>query len=241
MKNNSIKYWIIGLIWSIYACDNKNITGYREIDDNYKFKKSEAVFKEDILLERYFLDPKSDSVYTIIKNSKDEVSRGWTYNFVRIGDWFFENKKKLDSIYNYVNYCGGIHHVNTIQYFVDGKPQYDKGYWHEFIYNSTNIKKDERVEVEIKINYDKELYKENLMLYLFQDPVYNADYCDFKQFKKDSLPSFGDDNYTLGIRPAEEGINTIQGYYILLPKKQEMKDGIIGVKAVFFRLDFEVN
>lgn len=225
----------------MYACDNKNSTGYREIDDKYTFKKSEVVFHEDILLKWYFLDSKSDSVYAIIKNSKEEVSRGWTYNFVRIGDWFFENKKQLDSMYNYVNYCGGIHHVNTIKYFNHGKPLYDKGYWHEFIYDSVNIKKDERVEVEIKINYDKALYKENLMLYLFRDPVYNADYCDFKQFQKDSVPSFGDDHYTLGIRPVDKGMNTIQGYYILLPKKQEKKDGTIGLKAVFFHLDFDVN
>lgn len=240
-KKNKLNSIVIAVILLIYSCNKIEKSNYAEVDGNFSFRKVEIIENDSLKLKRYLINGKSDSVYNIIVDSKQIVSRGWTYNFTRIGDWFFESKERLDSVYNYVNYCGGIHHINTIKYFNNNKPLYNKGYWHEFIYDSTNIKKDERFEVEMKINYDKELYQENLILYLFRDPVYNADYCDFKQFKKDSLPSFGDDNYTLGIRPVDEGINTIQGYYILLPKKQDKVDGTIGVKAIFFRLDFEVN
>ncbi|MDM1044457.1 hypothetical protein HX004_13820 [Myroides sp. 1354] len=241
MKKNNIKYWIIGLVLSICACDNENITGYKEIDDNYTFKKPEVVFKEDILLKRYFLDSKSDSVYTIIKNSKGEVSRGWAYKFIRIGNWFFENKKQLDSIYNYVNYCGGIHHINTIQYFVEGKPQYEKGYWYELHYDTLNLKENKPIDVEIKVNYDKNLYERNIALYFFRESISNADYCYFKELKKDSLPSFGKDYYSFEITPKYKGIHSINGFYILLPKKQSNANQMVDLKPVFFKFDLDVK
>ncbi|EHQ41266.1 hypothetical protein [Myroides odoratus] len=241
MEKNSIKYWIIGLIGLIYACDNKKKTGYREIDDNYIFKKSEVVFKEDILLKRYFLDSKSDSVYAIIKNSKDEVSRGWTYKFVRIGDWFFESKKQLDSIYNYVNYCEGVHHINTIQYFVDGEPQNDKGYWFEFSYDTINLREKMPIDIDIKVNYDKTLYEKNIALYFFRESISNANYCYFKELKKDSLPSFGEDYYSFEIIPKYKGKHSINGYFVLLPNKQSNSNDMIDLKPIFFKLDLNVK
>ncbi|WP_413514105.1 hypothetical protein [Myroides odoratus] len=237
---NSLKITLLVMSFLLYACDNRKTTGYSEIDQNYTFKQKERIERDDVVLNRYLFDSKSDSVYSIITDSKGVVSRGWTYNFRRIGDWYFEHNQQIDSIYNYINYCGGIHHVNTIKYIVNDKSQFTKGYWHEFIYDKTDIKQNKAFNFEIKINYDKELYKENLMLFLFHDEVYNADYCDFKKFTKDSMPSFGDDFYNVRITPKDRGTNNIQGYYLLMPKKQLEKD-IIGLKPVFFREDFEVK
>lgn len=235
-----LKFLLIVMVCFSYACDNRKSTGYSMVDENFTFDQVENIKRDSLVLKRYFLSSKSDSIYNVITEDKGLISRGWTYNFVRIGDWYFERNKQIDSIYNYINYCGGLHHVNTIQYVVNDKPLFTKGYWHEFIYDKTDIKQNEAFSFEIKINYDKELYKENLMLFLFHDKVYNADYCDFQKFTKDTIPSFGDDFYNVNIIPTEKGLNTIQGYYLLLPVKQLEKD-IIGLKPVFFREDYEVK
>ena len=240
-KKSKLNSFIIGLILLIYSCNKIEKTNYDEVDGNYSFSKLEIIENNSLKLKRYLINSKSDSVYNIIVDSEQTISRGWTYNFVRIGDWFFESEKQLDSIYNYVNYCGGVHHINTIQYIADGKPQYEKGYWHEFHYDTLNLKENKPIDVEIRVNYDKNLYEKNIALYFFRESVSNADYCYFKELEKDSLPSFGEDYYSFEITPKYKGRHSINGYYVLLPKKQSNANHTVDLKPIFFKLDLDVK
>lgn len=246
-NNTRVKQFIpicfVGLvILFLTACNESVVTGFNEVDKNYSFRSIEVKHTSELQLKRYFFREKSDSVYTVIAYNSGEVDRGWTYKFKRIGDWYFENKNQsVDSIVNYITYCGGLHHMNTIKHFYNNEPQLDSGFWHEFVYDSIDIRRKKAFELELKVNYDKTRYEGTMYLCLFNNPVYHADYCDFKSFTKDSIFSYGDDFYNVRITPQDQGVNSIQGYYTLLPKKQRKIDESKNLKVVFFRLDFDAK
>lgn len=235
---------LISLVVLLCCCSctgTLNKTNIKEVDDKYTFSKKEDISIDSIRLKRYLLTTNQDSVFNMIIEP-NRISKGWTYKYVRIGDWVFENSNQIDSIYNYVNYCGGLHKISSIKYFNGSKPEYTKGRWHEFVYDSLSVKLNEPFDLKITTHYDKELYRGNFMMLLFRDPVYNADYCDINSFVKDSLPSYGKDYYELRVTPTEKGVNTVQGCYFLLPNNQPLKVGeTVGSVRVFFRLDFNVK
>lgn len=243
MSNLKTRILFITVILIMCACYNTGIkTNVREVDKKYIFSKKEEQDFDSVRLKRYLLNTNNDSAYTIIVEPNSVISRGWSYKFIRIGDWYFETDNKLDSICSYVNYCGGVHHINTVKVFNNNKPNSNKGKWHEFIYDSINSKVDNPFMLKLNIYYDKERYAENFWMYLFRDPIYNADYCDIDSLTKDSLPSYGDDFYELRITPKDKGKNTIQGYYLLKLKEEYTKpENKASFIRVFFRLDFEAK
>ncbi|WP_230848011.1 hypothetical protein [Myroides odoratus] len=242
MRKINICCLLLMMISFFYSCSDKPRTGFKEIDDQFKFiNKIESNF--DSLSKSasfYYLEKQPDSIYVVVHGENDNISRGWTYNYIRTGDWFFENdRNEVDSIVNYINYHG-MHNGNTIKYFTKGVLQRNKGYYYYFNYNAENIQKDKPVEIEIELFYDKEKFVGSLQLFLFKDSQRITDYGDFLELDKDSITSYGEDSYYLRITPRDEGVNTIQGYYTLLPKKEFAKDEI-NVKPIFFRLDLDVK
>lgn len=235
-KNNNYPLLLI-MIFFMYSCSDNVKTGFKEIDNQFKFiNKIDTSFDSlPIKAVSYYLEKQSDSVYVVVNDDDNKISRGWAYNDVRIGDWYFENKsEEIDSIVNYINY-NGMYNGNTIKYFSNGVLQIDKGYYYQFSYNAENIKKDEPVEIDMQLCYDKQKFVGSLQLFLFKDPQSITDYSDFLKWERDSVFSYGEDFYYLRVTPRSKGENIVQGYYTLIPRKNFDKE-IVSVKPIFFTL-----
>lgn len=224
------------------SCNNDVKTGFTEVDNQFRFnRKIDSTFQEfSKKANIYFLDKESDSIYLVINEPNDKISRGWVYNNLRIGDWVFENEKnEVDSIINYIQY-NNIYHINTIKYFANNALQKSRGYSHQFHYKKENIKQDKPIEIDLELVYDKEKYIGSPQLFLFKDPKLIKDFSDFLRWDKDSVPSFGEDAYYLRITPRDKGVNRIQGYYILVSKK-EFENVDTKAQPVFFILEMNVD
>lgn len=245
MTKLKAKFFILFIL--ISSCQKDRIhTGFQEIDEKYVFDRM-FIGDSDTLDKKfkvYYSNTKPGYCYMVINESKERISRGWAFENMRIGDWYYENIKsnETDSIINYVNQCGK-QIKNTSKYFINNVIQINKGSYYEFEYNSENIKMDRSLDVVMNICYDKKLYEENLQLYFFKSKTRIYDYCDFLKMEKDSFPSYGKDVFNFSITPTDIGENSLHGYYLLLYKKKANmnEQDNFEARAFFFRLDFNAE
>ncbi|WP_430614142.1 hypothetical protein [Flavobacterium sp. JP2137] len=242
LKNNN--FFIIMIVLQILISCKGNLdfpTGFHDVDNKYKFGKK-LIVQDDSLsqLITWFYIPNSDSIYSVINDSKNHVSRGWLYKKTAVGDWLYENsdKNSLDSIVNYITYCENVN-KNTVKKYVNNTLNFEKGNFYNMESQSEINKLNKPTNITMKLFFDHKLYEECLQVYLFKEKHRIRDFCNYNQYSRDSMPVV-DNLINLRITPTSFGRNTVQGYYLLL-NKGVSKNRMFTVSPVFFDIILDVE